>query len=539
MAAATSQSGTSPSAPDRSNNDWRHDDRPISALPPLAVGILIGLCATKILLHIFTSLRHYGYFRDELYYLDMARHLDWGYVDAAPLVAVYAKIALLMGGSLTALRVIPALAGAALIALTMLIARELGGGRYAQFLAGLSILLCPAILLTDSLFTMNAFEPLFWMGCIWIVARILRTGDSRLWLWFGVLAGFGLENKHSTLSFGFAITVALLLTHNRREFTRPWIWIAGAIAVAIFLPNIAWQIRHHFPTIEDLANVRREGKNVILPPLAFVKEQIIDMHPILLPVWLSGLVWFLRDRRWRVLGLTFVVFFVLMEVAHGKNYYLFPIYPMVFAGGALVLEQAIDRWLALRAAWVRTATRTAVVAIIVLAALPFVPLVTWMLPPERLLAYQNALGFKPAKAEVHHESLLPQPIADQFGWPELVSEVAAVYNSMPPDERAQTGIWAGNYGEAGAVNLFGPAYGLPRAYSRHQNHWYWGPPPQVYKNLIVIQWSLDDVRDNCTSYQAFDHYQRFGMGEENAPFYLCRGVKFDTQKIWWHSHHWN
>ena len=539
MAAATSQSGTSPSAPDRANNDWRHDDRPISALPPLAVGILIGLCATKILLHIFTSLRHYGYFRDELYYLDMARHLDWGYVDAAPLVAVYAKIALLMGGSLTALRVIPALAGAALIALTMLIARELGGGRYAQFLAGLSILLCPAILLTDSLFTMNAFEPLFWMGCIWIVARILRTGDSRLWLWFGVLAGFGLENKHSTLSFGFAITVALLLTHNRREFTRPWIWIAGAIAVAIFLPNIAWQIRHHFPTIEDLANVRREGKNVILPPLAFVKEQIIDMHPILLPVWLSGLVWFLRDRRWRVLGLTFVVFFVLMEVAHGKNYYLFPIYPMVFAGGALVLEQAIDRWLALRAAWVRTATRTAVVAIIVLAALPFVPLVTWMLPPERLLAYQNALGFKPAKAEVHHESLLPQPIADQFGWPELVSEVAAVYNSMPPDERAQTGIWAGNYGEAGAVNLFGPAYGLPRAYSRHQNHWYWGPPPQVYKNLIVIQWSLDDVRDNCTSYQAFDHYQRFGMGEENAPFYLCRGVKFDTQKIWWHSHHWN
>jgi hypothetical protein len=469
----------------------------------------------------------------------MARHLDWGYVDAAPLVAVYAKIALLMGGSLAALRIIPALAGAALIALTMLIARELGGGRYAQFLAGLSILLCPSILAMDSLLTMNAFEPLFWMGCIWIVARILRTGDSRLWLWFGVLAGLGLENKHSTLSFGFAVTVALLLTHHRREFARPWIWIAGAIAVVIFLPNIIWQVRHHFPTIEDLANVRREGKNVILPPLAFVKEQIIDMHPVLLPVWLSGLVWFLRDRRWRALGLTFVIFFVLMEIAHGKNYYVFPIYPTVFAGGAVVFEQTIDRWLAARAAWVRTITRAAIVAIIVLAVLPFIPMATWMLPPERLLAYQNALGFKPAKAEVHHESLLPQPVADQFGWPELVGEVAGVYNSLPPDERSQTGIWAGNYGEAGAINLFGPAYGLPRAYSRHQNHWYWGPPPLVYKNLIVIQWSLDDVRDNCASYQAFEHYQRFGMGEENAPFYLCRGVKFDIQKIWWHSHHWN
>jgi len=298
---------------------------------------------------------------------------------------------------------------------------------------------------------MNAFEPLFWMGCIWVVARILRTGDSRLWLWFGVLAGLGLENKHSTLSFGFAVTVAVLLTHHRREFARKWIWIAGAIAFAFFLPNIIWQIRHHFPTIEDLANVRREGKNVILGPLGFVKEQIIDIHPILLPVWLSGLVWFLRDRRWRVLGLTFAVFFVLMEVGHAKNYYVFPIYPMLLAGGAVVIE----RWLASHAVW----TRVAVVAVIGLAALPALPLVTWMLPPENLLAYQNAIGFKLSKAEVHHESLLPQPIADQFGWPEMVSEVTAIYNSLPLDERARTGIWAGNYGEAGAINLFGPSSG--------------------------------------------------------------------------------
>ncbi len=515
----------------RSLDEATMKDRTSPELPPLAGGILIGLCAAKVLLHIFTSVRHYGYFRDELYYLDMARHLDWGYVDAAPLIAVYAKVALWMGGSLWALRILPALAGTGLIALTMLIVRELGGGRYAQLLAGFCVLLCPAVLIADSLLTMNAFEPLFWMGCMLVTARILRTGDSRLWIWFGVLAGLGLENKHSTLSFGFAVTIALLLTEHRRELARPWIWIAGAIAVALFLPNLIWQIRYHFPTIEDLANVRREGKNVVLGPLAFVKEQIIDLHPILLPVWLAGVVWFLRERRWRMLGLTFVVFFVVMEVAHAKNYYVFPIYPMLFAGGAVVIE----RWLANRAAW----TRAAVVAIIVLAALPAIPMVTWMLPPERLLAYQNALGFKPSKQEVHHESLLPQPVADQFGWPELANEVAGIYNSLTPEERAETGIWAGNYGEAGAINLFGPKLGLPRAYSRHQTHWFWGPPPQVYKNLIVIQWSLDDVRDNCTSYQAFEHYQRFGMGEENTPIYLCRGVTFDIQKIWWHSHHWN
>ena len=162
-----------------------------------------------------------------------------------------------------------------------------------------------------------------------------------------------------------------------------------------------------------------------------------------------------------------------------------------------------------------------------------------MLSPEHLLAYQSGIGIKPAKQEVHHESLLIQPVADQFGWPEMAREVAAIYNSLPPTERAQTGILAGNYGEAGAINQFGLQYGLPRAWSRHQNHWYWGPPPQAYKNLIVIQWSREDVQDNCTSFQAFEHYQRFGMEEENTPIYLCRGAQFDIQKIWWHYHHWN
>ena len=269
------------------------DDAPV---PDLAVGVLVSLCAAKLFLHLFTSVRHYGYFRDELYYLDMARHLDWGYVDAAPLVAVYAKIALLMGGSLAALRILPALAGTALVALSILIAREFGGGRYAQFLAGLAVLLAPGVLVVDSLMSMNAFEPLFWMGCVLVVARILRTGNSRLWMWFGVLAGLGLENKHSTLFFGLALAVAVLLVRPR-ELLKPWIWIAGAIALALFAPNLVWQIKRHFPTLEDLENVRREGKNVVLPPLGFLKQQILVMQPILFPVWLLGAFWLLRERR--------------------------------------------------------------------------------------------------------------------------------------------------------------------------------------------------------------------------------------------------
>ncbi|HSP35811.1 MAG TPA: glycosyltransferase family 39 protein [Thermoanaerobaculia bacterium] len=506
-------------------------ERRSNALPRVDVPVLVALCTAKLLLHVFTSVQHYGYFRDELYYLDMARHLDWGYVDAAPLVAVYAKVALLFGGSLAALRILPALAGTALVALTICIARELGGGRWAQFLAGLAVLIAPGILAVDSLLSMNAFEPLLWMGCMFIVGRIARTGNSRLWIWFGVLAGLGLENKHSTLFFGFSVFVALLLTPLRRELLKPWIWIAGGIALALFAPNLVWQAVHHFPTLEDLENVRREGKNVVLGPLAFTTQQIITMHPILFPVWLCGLIAFLSDGRWRVLGFMFVVFFVLMELSHAKDYYLFPIYPMMFAGGAA----AIERWTDARSRW----WRTAIAAIVILAAIPTTPLATWMLPPEQYIAYEQKLGFKPQKAEVHHAGALPQPIGDQFGWPELARQVASIYDSLPPQERATTGIWAGNYGEAGAINLWGPALGLPTACSRHQNHWYWGPPPVSYRNFIVIQWSGDDVKENCTSFEAFPRFVRFGMAEENTPVYLCRGAKFDVRKIWSHSHHWN
>jgi hypothetical protein len=498
-------------------------------LPRVDLPVLLGLCAAKLTLHVFTSVRNYGYFRDELYYLDMARHLDWGYVDGAPLIALYARVALLMGGSLAALRILPALAGTALVALAILIGRELGGGRFAQLLAGLAVIVAPGFLAEDSLLTMNAFEPLFWMGAMFFVIRWLRTGDSRQWLWFGVLAGLGLENKHSTLFFGFAILVALLLSEDRRELLKPWIWIAGAIALLLFLPNLIWQIHHNFPTIEDLQNVRREGKNIIRGPLSFIGLQIIDMHPILLPVWLSGLIWFLRDRRWRVVGLTFIVFFVTMEIAHAKDYYVFPIYPMLFAGGAVALEQ----WIASRV------FRTAIVALTILGSLPTTPLATWMLSPSRYIAYEQALGFKPPMAEVRHQGPLPQPIGDQFGWPEMTRQIAAIYNSLPPVERARTGILTGNYGEAGAINMFGQRFGLPKAYSRHQTHWYWGPPTEDYRNLIVVQWGRDDVQDNCTSFQAFEHYDRFGMGEENRPIYLCRGATFDLRKVWWHYHHWN
>ncbi|MGC2546529.1 MAG: glycosyltransferase family 39 protein [Silvibacterium sp.] len=507
-----------------------------AALPRLEWGAVIALCAAKLLLHLFTSVQRYGYFRDELYYLDLARHLAWGYVDCAPLVAIYARIALMMGGSLAALRIIPALAGTALVALSILIARELGGGRYAQWLTGLMVLMCPGLLVIDNFLSMNAFEPLFWMGCAWMMARFLRTGDSRLWIWFGVLAGLGLENKHSMAFFGVAVVVALLLTKHRREFLKPWIWLGVTAMLVLFAPNLIWQIRHHFPTLEDLENVKRTHKNVILGPLAFVGRQILDIHPILFPVWVTGLVWTLWSRRWRLLGLTFAVLFVLMELTHGKEYYLFPIYPMMLAAGAV----AIAGWLAGLSRPVMAASlRVGIVVVIAAAMAVFLPIGTWMLSPQHYISYTRAIGFMPKQMETQQRAPLPQPMADQFGWREMVSQIAGIYDSLSPEERAETGIIAGNYGEAGAVDEFGPRYGLPTAISGHQNHWYWGPPRERYKNFIVIQWSEQDVKDNCDSYRGFPHESEFGMDEENTPIYLCVGAKFDVVKDWPEFKHWN
>ena len=505
---------------------------------PLDLRLLFLLAAAKLAVHLAAANR-YGYFRDELYFLDLGRHLDWGYVDTAPLIGLYAKVALLLGASLPTLRAMAALAGAVTVAVAMILARELGGRRFAQLLAGLCVLSAPQFLAENSLFTMNSFEPIFWMGCVWALIRIVRTGESRWWIVFGVFAGLGLENKHSTLLFGGAVAVALLLSPERRELAKPWIWIGGAIALLLFLPNLLWQVRHHFPTLEDLENVKRSGKNVVLSPVQFLKEQILFLHPLLLPIWGAGLVSLLvgRRSRARVLGWTYLALLALMIAGKAKNYYLAPIYPMLFAAGAVATEDWLER-----RAWHRRLWPKAAIALVVVAVGASVaPAVLPYLPPAKLLAYQRRIGAEPSKTEVAHEGPLEQRLGDQFGWPELVAEVAKIYRSLPPGERAKTGIFASNYGEAGALNLFGPALGLPQPICAHQNHYFWGPPKPEPETLIWLQWSRQGVEDHCRSVeQAGEHFHPWGMAEENRPIYLCRGLRHTIAEYWTPDFkHWN
>jgi len=506
--------------------------------PRLERGLLLGLAGGKLFLHAALSGR-YGYFRDELYFLDCGRHLDWGYVDHAPMIGLVARLALLLGGSLPVLRLIPAVAGALLVALTVVLAREMGGGRFAQAVAGLAVIAAPIYLGTDSLMTMNAFEPLFWMGCVWALVRIANGGDRRLWLVFGALAGLGLMNKHSTVFFGLSVAAALLLAPERRHLRTPWPWLGAGLALVIFFPNLVWQVRHDFATIEDLRNVARSGKNVRLGPAEFVAQQVLILHPALFPLWLGGLVWLFRGRggRYRVLGWTFAVFFVVLFALKAKNYYLAPIYPMLFAAGAVGLDAALERWPATRGrAW----PKAAVVALIAVAGGVFAPLVLPVLPPERYVAYEGALGVTPPKTEVAHRGPLPQIFGDQFGWPELVADVARIYRALPPDERARTGIFANNYGEAGAIALFGPRLGLPRPISAHQSYFLWGPGDFRGDTLIVLQDDRESLERLCASVEeAGTHFHPWGMAEENGPIYVCRGLRVPLQSLWPSLKKWN
>ncbi len=510
----------------------------IPPLQPLARGTLLALVAVKLAIHL-PLLGRYGYFRDELYFLDCGRHLAWGYVDLAPLIAWVARVVLDLGGSLELLRLVSAVAGAALVALTMVLAQRLGGGRFAQALAGIAVIVAPINLAVSSLFSMNVFEPLIWTGCALVVVHIIRSGDSRWWLLFGALAGIGLENKHSMLFFGFATALAVVLTPLRRELGRRWIWLGAGVALLLFLPNIVWQFQNGFPTLEDLHTVKETGKNVELAPVAFVAEQIFIVHPVLLPVWLAGL-WFLfvgRGRRFRVIGWIFAVLFATLLVLKGKSYYLAPIYPLALAAGGVAFEGAIN---ALSRARARLVLRGAVLAVVVVFGAVAAPLVLPLLAPADLVAYQERLGIAPGKTEVNHVGPLPQIFGDQFGWEELVADVATIYRALPEDERAAACVFTGNYGEAGAVNLFGSQYGLPAAISGHQTHSMWGPGGCTGEVVIVLQVDADDLAEVFESVEeAGNHFHPWGMAEENHPILVCRGLKMPLAELWPRLKHWN
>jgi hypothetical protein len=508
--------------------------RPADPTLRAALRLALLFAAIKLAVHVAANQWEahigYGYFRDEFYYIACGRHLDWGYVDHGPIVAVQARLSeLIFGRSLAGLRFLSALAGAGRVFLTGMLAWALGGRKPAQGLAMLGVLLVPQYLGTDSFLSMNSFESLFWMTCLLALILILRDeadrSSQRLWLLFGVSGGIGVLNKPSMTFFLIALLIALLVTPQRRILFTKWAAIGTAVLILIALPNLLWQIHNHWPTLEFLRNGQIGNKSIKLSPIGFLLKQWLNMGPFLAFIWVAGLVRLLRRPQERWLGITFVLFLLIMMFEHAKDYYVSPIYPILFAAGGIAWETrfAHRRWVKQDRAFafpIYSAT-------MIVGALFILPLSLPLMPPAEWLAYTHATGLDQisTNSENFSSGPLPQFYADRFGWQEEVDQIQRVYDSLPPEQQKITGIVCQNYGEAGAVDFLG--HNLPPALSGQNNYFLWGPRGYQGDSLIVVERT---TREHLLNF--FDHVEVVGqmgttysMPFEHKTIFLCTGRK--------------
>jgi hypothetical protein len=506
--------------------------------------IVLYVVAAKLLLHL-SMVARYGIFRDEMYYLACSRHMAWGYVDHPPFtvwIAWFSRVVL--GDSPLGVRLLPILTGAAVVWLAGALAREMGGGRFAQGMAALAVFVVPLYLVAHTWLTDNVFEQLIWMACIWLVARAINTGDARNWLWFGVVAGLGFENKYSIAFLLLGLLVGVLLTPRRHFLKSRYLWLGVLACALISLPNLLWQVHYHFPFLELMHNIRMSNRDVVRGPVAFIADQAMIMNPILFPLWVGGLIWlffgkYIRSAdsrsgesshdvgRYRVFGWTYLVVLMAFIALKAKNYYVAPIYPILFAAGAIGLERlAAGRRIG---AWMRGAY----VALVIAAGAVLMPFSVPLLSPENFLRYQKAIGFQPPEIEHQQNGPLPQWYADEFGWQEMVEKVAQVYNSLPPEERARTAIFSNSWGEAAAVDFYGPRYGLPQAISKHNSYWIWGPGSYDGSTMIILRSNGRNEPKLFQSVEVVGHVEHpYARRDEYFDIYLCRGLKENLKDLW-------
>jgi hypothetical protein len=498
---------------------------------------VLALAAALLIVHCIFNNR-YDYFRDEFDYLACAKHLAWGYVDQPPLIPWLTRLSLVvLGDSLRAIRFLPALAMSLTVVLTAVIARELGGRAFALICAAAAVTAAPVYLNDGSMLTTNCLEPLLWSGCAYFAILAAKHDQPHYWFWFGVVAGVGMQEKYSIAVFGFGVVVGLLLTDERRVLFNKWMWIGGLTAFVIFLPNLLWNVHHHWPFVELMHNIKAEGRDVALSPLQYFWQQCLMIQPIVAPLWITGVIALLFWRPFRpycFLGWAYLVSLTVFIVLHGKNYYLAPVYPMLLAAGSVLFERAIDRP---RLGWLKPVS----VILILAGGAWLAPVVMPVLPVDKYIAYQDKLPFKVPRSEHSHmAAVLPQHYADQFGWHEIVSEVGVAWNRIPPAERSDCGIFAQDYGQAGAIDWYGARYGLPPSLSGHQTWFLWGPRAYSGNCLIV----LDDTRERLES--MYSQVEFVGNSpdnpyalEKNIPVFICKGSRVGTlAQVWPSLKHW-
>ncbi len=473
---------------------------------------------------------HYGFFRDELYFIICGFRPDFGYVDQPPVVPLLAAGTQLFGHSLFLLRAVPALFAAGGAYVTCLLVIEMGGGVFAQCLAALAYLFTGV--LTSFGMKVGPDEVGLWLWPLiaLYVLRIAKGGDPRLWLAAGAALGVCLESKYSVIFFAIALFAGIALTPQRRILATRWFAAAMVLAAAIALPNFIWQAAHGFPMWE-LLQAGQNGKNTLPGPGLYIFQQLVITGLLVAIVWICGLIWTFLKPQLRLFAWTYVVLILLMIVLHGKHYYPANVYPILIAAGGV----AIETWTA-RVVWLRVVP----VAIVALTGIALMPFSLPVLSEDAMIAWEarvgSALHISRAQlaTEHHAEPKLPSDWADMHGWPELAATVASVYQSLPPDQRAQAAIVASNYGEAAAIDFFGEPYYLPPVLSGHNNYWLWGT--HGFSGNVII-----DVNGDCgkrehlfeSSRLAATYPNPWGEAyEADLPIMVCAGIRQPMATIW-------
>ena len=494
----------------------------------LLLGLSFGLFLYQVLTAAFSP---YGYFIDELYYIACSKRLAFGYVDQPPLaVFLLALSRAVLGESVTALRVLPALAVSANVFLTGLMARRLGGDRMAMVLAAVAAILAPDYLLMGSFFSVNAFELVIWTAVAYLAIKMVQENDPRWWLAIGLLLGLGLETKHTIVLYGVALLVGMAFTGARRLLATKW-FLAGILTSGLLLlPNLVWQYLKGFPSLEFYRNAML-NKNIPTGPLDVVFGQVLFANPFALPLWIAGLVYLLfvtGGRRYRFLGLAYLVLLLIMILGgSSRPDRIAAMYTVLFAAGAVFLEN-VGR--------VRARRYAAITVLILMTAggLVFVPAFSPVLPPAPLGRYLSAIGFSFSVEIGKTDEAIPQWIADRLSWPELVSDVAAVYRSLPREEQRDAILISSSYGEAGALELYGPKFGLPAVFATHNSYHDWGPPSDSVKTYIIVFADREGLERQFDSIveAAVHTCEHCTRPQRRIPIYVARGPRFSAKAAW-------
>jgi hypothetical protein len=492
------------------------------ALPALALGFAA------------LTLGGYGIFRDELYYLACADHLDWGYVDQPPMIALLAALArALFGDSLTGLRALPALAAAATVLLVGDTAHAFGGGRWARLFAQLLTATAPVYLALFTILSMNAFEVLIWAALARLAAHLLAGANPRLWLAFGAVAGLGLETKVSVGLLGAGLAVGLLAARRFDTLRSKWLWLGGALSLALFLPHLLWQAAQGWPTREFVANAQT-GKIVRHGPLGYVLAQVGMVGPVAALAAAAGLAWLLaarRSRSFRALGWSALVVLAVFAFSVAKPYYFTPAFTLLFPAAGVALEG----WTAGRFQGPWRALALLAAAAVLLAA----PLAKPLLSEDGYRAWSARLGVELEAGENHARGRLPQLFADMHGWRELAEAVAAVHRTLPAAERPTACVYTQNYGEAGALDFFGPALGIPRAISGHNSYWSWGWDGCSGDPILIVGGDREDHLEAYASVEAAGVFRcdECMPYENGLTIWIARGLLRPAEEVWRATRH--